>query len=1480
MSDFFMEALFSSPSIRPAVIKISLEKRGDDETAHLGIRFTKEQGKIIVETIEPGGAGDASGEIRLGDELLQVNELHTEGLRLDELGHFIQAAEGKITLRFSTDGGGHPLCKGISTFVNAHLGLKQTDCGIRLLREEESSTSPGHAAAQKLLGEGKITQEQYVRLVAQDQIYCTSSMHSPAKEVQNAGNPWPTPSPRKTKAGAPAVSTLEHLIDDIQSGTGHHPLPPLSPVKAQATRWNNHSQKLWTEVYGIAPTNEFPGEPTRSHLNSYELESAIFKTKTALVAAATGILSCPTYTSSVALSGTATVCDELKLPENGFFTAGRKFSISVKHSNPLGLHDHDGGLEPRGVAIRFQDVMDVGKEAGEGGVVAAALHLTHEATDHSPPSEEAPIPLLDLVLQTGETSAHFNLDTFSAFQWVQMSGNDAKHQAWLNRHPSALTAAIGGHRRAPDSYTDLHYYSQTAYKFNATDGKTRYCKWRCVPFGGGNGSAVGMEASGLPSKADQARMAVEHIKSSGAPTAEVKQTPPSYLKEELTAKIAAGSVKWRLQMQVLEWLPTQDSYEIFNPSKTWDVLRCPFLDVMELELDSVMDRKEEACLEFDGFDISRVPDVLGIIPAWHSSDYNAVNVAKVEVDAALHAVQVLRTCVEPGKNEVPYVITLKNSGTCEKLRLRLHGTKGGTASVVVENSWRTHVNGSSARSFAVNAKYVGNIVGATIEKAPAPPLRVLTATSNIASFFDTATDDTHAGRATDDADDADDDDCYLEWVEVNSAHLQEPVRLTCCGWVKAGSPVVLFNAAAGTPEDDAEESCELREMSLQCMEKKWRWSKDKFDRMPLHAAQDTNMLNLPREQQLDEGKFVSFGLPALEGRLGPQYAGWASEAEVAFDHALNIDFKASANPVCHFAFGRQKPSMCEPLDRSGQFTAIADYCSPELFTTLECPERADRWNDDVEFADRFISGTNPICLERIYAIPAKLRVTNTMVQELMPHGKTLDDQLRLGAVYYIDHGPVLAETPMWDGWQGDGVNTSTRKRYAPPAQALFHVHPCAVNQRGKPRLMPLAIQLEVDKDAPVFTPSDDVWDWTVAKLFFMTADTQVHQFVSHHFSTRIAMEPFVISQLRHLAPCHPVSKLLHHHAHGMVAVNTLGRDVFIGKGGLADIALSCGGGGHRKMMSDFYNSGFDFNSRFVFPQFMKSRGLDDPTSLPNYHYRDDGMLLWDAIDKYVRTFLRLHYSSDDSVKSDYEVQNWVRGIHECGLRAAEGVPGPYFQSFDELNGLVTCFIFQVSCGHAAVNFSQWDSYAHALSRPGCSMVAPPRKKGACTEETVLGMMPETRMIRQLLETAHALSKFTAGTCFLGQFPELNAVFGREEERRVVAQFQDDLAVIDQQITARIDATLPEAALNALYAALSDRSQDKRYAGYMHALCELETEGSCDVLATMWERMDAEAALSAEEVAELRSVAAKGKLVASGDVYHYLRPSCVPNSVAI
>jgi hypothetical protein len=45
--------------------------------------------------------------------------------------------------------------------------------------------------------------------------------------------------------------------------------------------------------------------------------------------------------------------------------------------------------------------------------------------------------------------------------------------------------------------------------------------------------------------------------------------------------------------------------------------------------------------------------------------------------------------------------------------------------------------------------------------------------------------------------------------------------------------------------------------------------------------------------------------------------------------------------------------------------------------------------------------------------------------------------------------------------------------------------------------------------------------------------------------------------------------------------------------------------------------------------------------LPGYHYRDDALAWWDILKQYCAEFIALHYTSDELVQGDSELQNMV-----------------------------------------------------------------------------------------------------------------------------------------------------------------------------------------------------------------------------------------------
>lgn len=106
---------------------------------------------------------------------------------------------------------------------------------------------------------------------------------------------------------------------------------------------------------------------------------------------------------------------------------------------------------------------------------------------------------------------------------------------------------------------------------------------------------------------------------------------------------------------------------------------------------------------------------------------------------------------------------------------------------------------------------------------------------------------------------------------------------------------------------------------------------------------------------------------------------------------------------------------------------------------------------------------------------------------------------------------------------------------------------------------------------------------------------------THLTKTHLIMEAFAVATWRQLPSIHPVFQLLFTHLRFVMAINTLGRNELIAKGGIVDRTLSIGGGGHIQLLEKMYKN-FKFEMLSL-PDMLKKRGVDDIDKLPNYYYR-------------------------------------------------------------------------------------------------------------------------------------------------------------------------------------------------------------------------------------------------------------------------------------
>ncbi len=359
----------------------------------------------------------------------------------------------------------------------------------------------------------------------------------------------------------------------------------------------------------------------------------------------------------------------------------------------------------------------------------------------------------------------------------------------------------------------------------------------------------------------------------------------------------------------------------------------------------------------------------------------------------------------------------------------------------------------------------------------------------------------------------------------------------------------------------------------------------------------------------------------------------------------------------------------------GRPTSLADYDA--IFATIALPAIRDTYRLDRTFARMRLAGPNPVMLERVREPDRKMPVTEAHYQVAMADSE--DSLSRAGAegrLFQLDFA-------LLDGLL-EGTFPGVRK-YMPAPIALFAV-PRAGDDRA---LRPVAIQTEQRNSAqsPVLTP-DAGEAWLVAKNAVQVADGCYHEAVSHLARTHFLVEPFVIATKRQLSERHPLHVLLSPHFEGTLYINDS-----------AQSALIAPEGGVNRLAAVIGVHSYPFDDAALESQLV-ARGVDDPDTLPDYPFRDDGRLLWAAIEAWVSRYLALYYADDDHVQGDYELQAWAAELlsFEGGRVRGFGEEGG-IRTRDYLIKVVTTLIFTGSAQHAAVNFPQGSVMSYTPAQP-------------------------------------------------------------------------------------------------------------------------------------------------------------------------------------
>uniref|UniRef100_A0A8C8VQ81 Arachidonate lipoxygenase 3 n=1 Tax=Pelusios castaneus TaxID=367368 RepID=A0A8C8VQ81_9SAUR len=415
------------------------------------------------------------------------------------------------------------------------------------------------------------------------------------------------------------------------------------------------------------------------------------------------------------------------------------------------------------------------------------------------------------------------------------------------------------------------------------------------------------------------------------------------------------------------------------------------------------------------------------------------------------------------------------------------------------------------------------------------------------------------------------------------------------------------------------------------------------------------------------------------------------------------------------------------------------------------------WREDTFFGYQFLNGIHPMVIRRCTELPCNFPVTPEMVAGCLGKGTTLQDELEKGNIFIADY-KILEDIP--------ATKINGYQQYIAAPLCLLYLQPSG-------EIIPVAIQLTQcpGPDSPIFVPSDSEWEWTLAKTWVRNADFLFHEAVNHLLLTHLINEAFMLATLRHLPLCHPLFKLLMPHTRYTLHINILARSVLLRRGG-------SGTDGTTELMAK--GMACLTYASLCLPEDIQERGVE---SIPNYYYRDDGLKIWSAIERFVSGIVKHYYHSDAHVQADCELQAWADEIFCEGFlgNLASGFPSS-LQSIPELVKYLTMWIYCCSARHAALNNGQYDLGAWMPNLPSSMRNPPPMAKGTTSLESYLDTIPEVNTTSVALFTLWVICCEPGDSRPLGTYPDEH--FTEEEPKRLIKAFQERLAQISQEIQER------------------------------------------------------------------------------------------------
>ncbi len=447
---------------------------------------------------------------------------------------------------------------------------------------------------------------------------------------------------------------------------------------------------------------------------------------------------------------------------------------------------------------------------------------------------------------------------------------------------------------------------------------------------------------------------------------------------------------------------------------------------------------------------------------------------------------------------------------------------------------------------------------------------------------------------------------------------------------------------------------------------------------------------------------------------------------------------------------------------------------------------------DNSFAGQRLSGANPLLIERVTDVA---EIPNLAIQSGIGNVKFADaiDEKRLYVCNYArltnfaGPGAILTGGSFPGAGVGVDVPVFPCSKFLHAPIALFYWEG-DFNETG--RLTPLGIQLEQTSAAGVFappaaqnSPQTSPNNWLHAKSAVQIADGHVHEWDMHLVRSHFVGGVFAMAAERNLHEEHPILILLRPHFRYLLTVNSV-TDELVGHGAIGDTLLALRHDDSMQLLNQFFGDYSFVDMADPVAEIASRRMSGDVAPIP-YPYRDDGLPVFSAIQKFVDRYVRLYYDNDSDVREDFQLQKFVNEVcDDDGGRLGEVTEsGRQLRDIKELVRLLSRIIWVAGPFHAAVNFSQWDYMASPANMPLSGYTPLPDSGSDADAPSFISFYPQSTLAKYQASVMYTLGTYRLD--MLGHYRPKD--FHDPDALKAIADFQCHLARIGADTSARDNA---------------------------------------------------------------------------------------------